>query len=267
MVNQSFIDVSEILTSSYIKNNSFFLKTFLDVTDETIYDECVINPWYYFREIVMVPNDDSVNGKPFTLNQSNLAFIYLSLNKINNMVLDRNYDVVTSVAVYLSWHVLFGNNALLINNKYLDGHKLFDKLCEIISLLPDKFKNKCTISEDHILRDDIKICSISKLPVRESTLTDIMNENLGVISVYPGITENPLGIKILNPFRDSNYYEISYGNINRKELKGSESTSKFISSSCTWHDGIYDLDIRYVQQWMAQRSNTKTLTVYIPERN
>jgi hypothetical protein len=100
--NQSFIDVHNDLRRLGIKNNTFFLKLYdrdLQGVDPfmpnlplemqiKVYVECVVNPWYYLREIARCP----AQGKPiepgggdrYVLDRNNLATWYLYLNHIDN---------------------------------------------------------------------------------------------------------------------------------------------------------------------------------------
>ena len=100
--NQSFIDVYNDLKRLGIKNNKFHLILYdrslqgvdpytpsLPVdTQIRIYLECVVNPWYFLREIARIP----AQGKPiepgggdrYRLDRNNLATWYLFLNHIDN---------------------------------------------------------------------------------------------------------------------------------------------------------------------------------------
>lgn len=44
--------------------------------------ECKINPWYFFREVAMVPVEGTHIGKPFELNRANISLIWSFFNHI-----------------------------------------------------------------------------------------------------------------------------------------------------------------------------------------
>jgi len=90
--NKSFIKMYRYLVDKGIKNNKFFLKVYdkdllnidpLKITPENdlllytkIIYECTINPWYYYREIYMIPETGGAIN--FQLDRGSLAFLYLS---------------------------------------------------------------------------------------------------------------------------------------------------------------------------------------------
>jgi hypothetical protein len=100
--NTSFIELHEDLKKLGIKNNKFFLalydKTLMDVdpfsiimpleVQARIFRECMINPWYFLREIARIPEDGKPivagGGTAFRIDRNSAATWYLWLNGIDH---------------------------------------------------------------------------------------------------------------------------------------------------------------------------------------
>lgn len=99
--NQSFLRVYKELSKMGIKHNKFFLRLIdkglqginpyqavlpLDLQLRIIL-ECMINPWYWLREVCRIPQDgkpiEPGGGTSFILDRNNLACWYLMLNEID----------------------------------------------------------------------------------------------------------------------------------------------------------------------------------------
>ena len=100
--NKSFLELYQDLYRMGIKNNKFFLRLYdtdlqgVDVyspvlpkeTQIKIFIECLINPWYFLREVLRIPVDglpvEVGGGIPFRANRCNIAGWYLFLNGIDH---------------------------------------------------------------------------------------------------------------------------------------------------------------------------------------
>ncbi len=100
--NKSFIDLYQDLYKLGIKNNKFFLRLYdtdlqgVDVyspalpkeTQIKIFLECLINPWYWLREVLRIPVDgmpiEVGGGVPYKIDRNNVACWYLFLNGIDH---------------------------------------------------------------------------------------------------------------------------------------------------------------------------------------
>lgn len=100
--NQSFLDLHQDLVRLGIKNNKFFLKLYdrdlvgLDVYSPAITPkmqlkidfECLINPWYFLREVCRIPQDgmpiEPGGGSEFLADRNNIASWYCFLNGIDH---------------------------------------------------------------------------------------------------------------------------------------------------------------------------------------
>lgn len=100
--NESFKRMYNDLYKMGIKNNKFFLRLYdkdllgidpyqpilpLELQIKIIF-ECIINPWYYLREVCRIPEDGSPieigGGVQYQIDRNNLAAWYLFLNGIDH---------------------------------------------------------------------------------------------------------------------------------------------------------------------------------------
>ena len=97
--NESFIRISALYKEMGIENHLFPLalhdKSLMDIdphskdldriTVAKIVRECRVNPWYFFREVLRVPQTGSIHGVPFIANRYNIAIIWLYFNHISTL--------------------------------------------------------------------------------------------------------------------------------------------------------------------------------------
>lgn len=113
--NISFIRMYSLLNKMGIKNNKFFLmlldKDLLGIDPHNLKDESVelklrivaeanLNPWYYFRSILRIPETGS-DGSHFLLSRANLNMIWLYFNHIDNLqIIPRQFGkTIASVSI------------------------------------------------------------------------------------------------------------------------------------------------------------------------
>ena len=121
--NISFVQTAVDLKKLGIKNNMFFLKLYdpsLRGVDPhspflsndqivRIINECIINPWYYLREVARIPDQGNPLGVPYQLNRANLAATWCFLNGIDHyLVIPRQIGKTESEIANITWAFLFG---------------------------------------------------------------------------------------------------------------------------------------------------------------
>lgn len=157
--NISFIQTASDLKTLGIKNNMFFLKLYNEdlrgvdphspmLTDQQRSDiilECIINPWYFLRECVRIP-DQGGNGIPYQLNRANLALTFCFLNGIVlYLVIPRQIGKTQSTLAILLWTFLFGttnSEFMFINKKQEDADNNLGRLKVQRELLPPFMRMK-----------------------------------------------------------------------------------------------------------------------------
>lgn len=130
--NTSFLQTAKDLHTLGIKNYMFFLKLYnrdlvgVDPYDpniskgmiKAIITECVINPYYFWREIARIPEPGGSvgpgSGSKFILHRANLAAIWCFLHSIDfYLVIPRQCFKTHSTLSMLAWAYIFGlNNSL-----------------------------------------------------------------------------------------------------------------------------------------------------------
>lgn len=172
--NDSFILVYEQLKKEGIKNNKFHLILYdeklrnVDPFDENlsletiarIKKECLINVWYYIREIVRIPVPSGVSK--FILHRGNLAELFcLNLNLNTIIELPRQHYKTYSAVAYYSWvYVIRAKNySMIFGNKQLaDAQLNIKRLNDLIELLPSYLKTHLDPKKDS---DNINLISIA----------------------------------------------------------------------------------------------------------
>ena len=119
--NNSFMKVHYFLKAKGIKNNSFFLSIYdpdligVDPRDPSLSNvmkmkilrECMVNYWYFIREVVRLPAE----GKevPYNLSRGNLAMNYMFVYNINQFVeFPRQHGYTVSALCWYLWVFNFG---------------------------------------------------------------------------------------------------------------------------------------------------------------
>lgn len=158
--NKSFLRMYSVLKKMGIQNNKFFL-TILDtdligvdphnLKDDSlelklrIAREAKLNPWYYFRAILRIPESGS-DGSMFRLSRANLAMIWLYFNHIDNLlVMPRQLGkTIGSISITSAVVFVIGSNitfALLTKDDALRKENV-ERLKNIRDSLPDWFIHK-----------------------------------------------------------------------------------------------------------------------------
>ena len=156
--NKSFLEVQKYLEDIGIENNKFMLVLLdpdlarIDPHDPAlptsmkvkVLRECLYNPWYYFREVVRIPDSGQAKGIKFELNRANLALIYCLMLNLNIFLEEprQTGKTISSLCWYL-YLFNFGtaNCEMSFLNKKLDDSKLnLQRIREIRDLLPDYLK-------------------------------------------------------------------------------------------------------------------------------
>jgi hypothetical protein len=163
--NISFLQTATDLKALGIKNNMFFLKLFdssLEFVDPfsphltqeqiiRIMNECIINPWYFLRECVKIPEQGG-NGIPYQLHRANLAATFCFLMGLDHyLVIPRQKGKTQSTIAILDWAFLFGttnSEFMFINKKQEDANNNLARLKDQRELLPSYMRMKEIVTEE-----------------------------------------------------------------------------------------------------------------------
>lgn len=156
--NKSFLEIHQFLKDSGIENNRFMLTLLdpdlarIDPHDPTlsammktkVLKECLYNPWYFFREVVRIPDSGQATGVKFQLSRGNLALLFCLMMNLNTFLEQprQTGKTISSLCWYL-YLFNFGtaNAEMSFLNKKLDDSKLnLQRIREIRELLPSYLK-------------------------------------------------------------------------------------------------------------------------------
>lgn len=174
--NISFLQTANDLQKLGIKNCMFFLKLYdksLEYVDPhsphitpeqivAVINECLINPWYFLRECVRIPEQGG-NGIPYQLHRANLAATFCFLNGIDHyLVIPRQKGKTQSTVAILLWSFIFGttnSEFMFINKRQEDANNNLDRLKQQRELLPSYMRMKEFINDEGKLekgQDNVK---------------------------------------------------------------------------------------------------------------
>jgi PHIKZ025 len=168
--NLSFIQTAMDLKSLGIKNNAFFLALYNpDLADvdpfspnltkeqvQAIINECIINPWYFIRECVRIPEQGGGTGpgagSKFRLHRGNLAACWCFFRNIDlYLVIPRQCFKTHSMLACLNWAYIFGtsNSVFNFSNKsQKDSDDNLRKMKEQKDVLPIYMQHRYGIELD-----------------------------------------------------------------------------------------------------------------------
>jgi len=154
--NQSFLDMHYYLKDRGIQNNTFFLALVdkglagINPRDphlnramkQRVLRECIINYWYFIREVVRIPIQGGTvgGGVPYKLHRGNLAYNFGAIRNWN-MFLElprQNFKTISAVVRYL-WVFNFGTSNsefMFINKKHSDSKMNLQRLKDLRKALP-----------------------------------------------------------------------------------------------------------------------------------
>lgn len=154
--NKSFLEMHYFLKAKGIKNNKFFLILYdrdlagvnprdpnlNEMMKAKILRECMINFWYFIREVVIIPQSgaSTSGGARYKLHRGNLALNFgFILNWNMFLELPRQFGKTISAVCWYLWAYNFGttNSEMMFMNKKHDDSKLnLQRLKDIRAALP-----------------------------------------------------------------------------------------------------------------------------------
>lgn len=154
--NKSFLDMYHYLKDRDITNNRFFLvltdpdlagvdprdprlNTFMK---QKILRECVVNYWYFIREVIRIPDQggSAGGGIQYKLHRGNLALNFCLIYNWNTFAeFPRQHGKTIAVVCRMLWVFLFGttnSEAIFVNKKFEDSKLNLQRLKDIRGTLP-----------------------------------------------------------------------------------------------------------------------------------
>ena len=301
--NLSFLQVAVDLKRLGIKNNMFFLRLY----DETlqgvdpfspyltedqmvrIINECIINPWYFLRECVRIP-DQGGNGIPYQLHRANLAQTFCFLLGIDHyVVIPRQKGKTQSAIAIIDWAFLFGttnSEIAFINKRSEDAINNLARLKAQRDLLPSYMQMKIAYDEDG---DEVKERNNVKSLMNPTNKNRIVTKpsatsiqtadgigrgNTQPIQYYDEVEFTPFIKTIIEAAgpafvtaarnakrNNSAYCRIFTSTPGDLDTQPGQDAMEIISKTCKWTEKFYDWSLDDINEYIEKCSENKI--VYI----
>lgn len=188
--NKSFIDMWHHLQRYNIENNIFMLGTrdsmllefsmdkwnsFPRATDSDykviesfryrLIDEIRENIWFYFREIVFVPDKENPGKfRHFNLTPQTMMMIYLYINNSSYITTEINEDILMTQYFLWAYNRHFKNNDMIITNSVSNTNDIIKDIdCSILNS-----KTPVPLGTNEMISDSFRRCIF----INEKTFTD-----------------------------------------------------------------------------------------------
>ena len=293
--NKSFLTLYNDLYRMGIKRNKFFLRLYdkdLLLIDPyspalppelqlKILLECMINPWYFLREVARVPEDgmpiEVGGGTAYKIDRNNLASWYLFLNGIDHyQSKSRQRGKTVDCILRCNYAYHFGalaTNMLFFNKDYqMAKTNLYRLKCQR-DMLPTWMQMRTIIDDNGKVDRGQDSITAMRNPITGNTITVMPRATskdaavkLGrgataAIQYYDEFDFIPFNIEIINAasFAYSRASENAkknssmYGRIYSStpgdlDSRDGEAATEYISHMLKWDDSMFDLDIEELRK-------------------
>lgn len=295
--NISFLQTAKDLKVLGIKNYMFFLILYdvslqgvdphdPNIDEETrmrVINECIINPWYFLREVCRIPDQGNPNGIPYRLNRGNLAATFCYLHGLGHyLVLPRQIGKTQSSIAIMDWSFLFGttNSEFMFINKINDDALAnLKRLKDQRDLLPDYLQLKISLDEDGKVvkgNDNVKTLKNAingnSIVTKPSARSEEHAEGIGRGStqpiqyfdeveftphIYTIVTASGPAYRTASENAKRNgaaYCRIFTSTPGDLDSKPCQEALKIINGACTWTEKFYDWSIEDIEDYVDQNS-------------
>lgn len=302
--NLSFIQTAVDLKHLGIKNNMFFLRLYdpslrgvdpydPDLTEDQVFriiNECIVNPWYYLREVARIPDQGNTAGIPYQLNRANLAATWCFLHNLDHyLVIPRQIGKTQSTLAILLWSFLFGSTnseMMFINKMHEDAINNLARLKDQRELLPKFLQFKIMYDDEGKLvkeTDNVKTLANqsngNKIVTKPSARSVETAEKIGrgstqPLQYYDEVEFSPYIKTIMesagpayntasqNAKRNgSAYCRIFTSTPGDLDSQPGQDAEKIVADTCRWTEEMYDWDSQRIDDYI--QSNSRNGIVYI----
>ncbi len=190
--NKSFVELYNDLYKLGIKNNKFFLRLYdkdligvdpyqaimpIDLQIKVIY-ECIINPWYFLREVCRIPEDGAPievgGGVQYKIDRNNLASWYLFLNGIDNYQskprqTGKTQDALAKQNYAFHYGTLSAQFLFFNKDQGLGKQNLYRLKCQR-DLLPEYMQMRFILTEEGKIDKGIDNITTMRNPITNNTI-------------------------------------------------------------------------------------------------
>lgn len=301
--NISFLQTAMDLHTLGIKNNMFFLALYnrelrgVDpyspfLTKEQmmmITQECIINPWYFLREVARIP-DQGGTGIPFQLNRANLASSYCFIHSIDHyLCIPRQIGKTQSTISLINWAFHFGttnSEMMFLNKTETDSINNLTRLKAQRDLLPSYLQAKIGIDETGALvKEQNNVKSLKNKITKNNVVVKGRASSIEAAdSIGRGLTQP---IQLYDEFEFCPYiktimeaagpaYVTASKNAERNnaphcriiittpgdlDSQPGQDAEKVLKLTCEWSEKFYDWDIEDVKEYVKNNSENKIMYI------
>lgn len=295
--NISFLQTAKDLKVLGIINYMFFLILYdvslqgvdphdPNIDEETrmrVINECIINPWYYLREVCRISDQGNPNGIPYRLNRGNLASTFCYLHGLGHyLVLPRQIGKTQSSIAIMNWSFLFGttnSEFMFINKIHDDALANLKRLKDQRDLLPGYLQFKISLDEDGKVvkgNDNVKTLKNAingnSIVTKPSARSEEHAEGIGRGStqpiqyfdeveftphIYTIVTASGPAYRTASENAKRNgaaYCRIFTSTPGDLDSKPCQEALKIINGACTWTEKFYDWSIEDIEDYVDQNS-------------
>lgn len=306
--NESFVQVFKDLKRLGVKRNTFHLALFDDELRGVdpyspilplevkirIQLECIINPWYWLREICRIPQDGKPivvgGGSPFLLDRNSVATWYLFLNGIDHYASKpRQCGKTQDALAKFNYAYHFGSAAstMLFFNKDagMSRTNLYRLKCQR-DMMPTYLQMRIGFGED------------GKLVKETDNVTTMRNPiNMNIIKTQPKANSSDMATKLgrgdtaslhyydefdFEPFNttilDSSVFSYSEASKNAKangalycrvftstpgdaDSRDGKTANEYISKMLPWKEKYFDMDINELRKVVTSKAYNSVVFV------
>jgi len=254
-----------------------------------IINECMVNPWYFLRECVRIP-DQGGNGIPYQLHRANLAQTFCFLLGIDHyVVIPRQKGKTQSAIAIIDWAFLFGttnSEIAFINKRSEDAINNLARLKAQRDLLPSYMQMKIAYDEDG---DEVKERNNVKSLMNPTNKNRIVTKpsatsiqaadgigrgNTQPIQYYDEVEFTPFIKTIIEAAgpafvtaarnakrNNSAYCRIFTSTPGDLDTQPGQDAMEIISKTCKWTEKFYDWSLDDINEYIEKCSENKI--VYI----
>jgi hypothetical protein len=306
--NKSFLDLYNDLYKLGIKNNKFFLVLYdKDLQGVDVYSpvlpkdlqikimiECMINPWYWMREVLRIP----VDGKPievgggvrYRIDRNNAACWYLFLNGIDHyQSKPRQQGKTQDCIAKFHYAYLFGNlsSTMLFFNKDQDqaNINLYRLKCQR-DMLPSWMQMRTVVLDDGKIDKGIDNTKSIRNPITGNSIVTMGKavSKEGAMKLGRGATAAlqyydefdfiPFQTEIMGAAsfayataatnakaNNATYCRILSSTPGDLDTRDGREATEFVSHMLKWTDGMFDDDIEKIKKIIGMPPYNKFIFV------
>lgn len=273
--NDSFLKLARLYHGMGVKNSVFLLALLqiklvgvdphaenLTLEQKSLIGiECLLNPWFYFRECVRIPGVSANVPIKFKANRGNISLIWCFFNHIDYALIQpRQTGKSVSTDTLMCWLLFIGCLNTTINMITKDNDlrtKNVERLKKIRDLLPaylvprdkkdpdNQSELKCTIKGNHYQTGVAQPNDTAANKLGRGLTSPIMHMDEAPFITHIGTTL-PAALASGNAARDeAEMYNRPYGNIftttaGKKDDRDGAYMYKMITGGATWDEVFFD---------------------------